>query len=129
MFLDASALVAILTDETEGPSLADNLAAATRRVTSPLAIFETVTAVARKRGYSVDEARAIVSQFLELASVELMPIGQAESELAIKAFDHYGKGRHPAALNMGDCFAYGCAKSLGDTLLYVGDDFSRTDLA
>lgn len=128
MFLDASAMVAMLTEEAEGDALADCLAGASARHTSAIAIFETVAALARKRSYSVDEARAIVARFLELAEIELMPIGAAESEAALTAFERFGKGRHPASLNLGDCFAYGCAHALGMPLLFKGDDFPQTDI-
>ncbi|CAN5295645.1 hypothetical protein BH09PSE1_BH09PSE1_29370 [soil metagenome] len=58
----------------------------------------------------------------------MMSIGASEHRLALEAFDRFGKGRHPAALNMGDCFAYACAKSLAVPLLYKGDDFAQTDV-
>ncbi|RYE57723.1 MAG: type II toxin-antitoxin system VapC family toxin [Rhizobiaceae bacterium] len=128
MFLDASAIVAILTSEEDGDALAQRLDAASERYTSGLAIFETVAALARKRTYSADEARTIVRRFLEMAEVKLHSIGQKESEAALTAFERFGKGRHSASLNMGDCFAYGCAKSLGVPLLFKGDDFPRTDI-
>lgn len=128
MFLDASAMVAILTSEEDGDILADRLAAASQRYTSAIAIFETVAAVVRVRTFSVDEARTIVTRFLDLAEVVLQPIGWNEAEAAMTAFERFGKGRHSAALNMGDCFAYGCAKALGVPLLFKGDDFPRTDI-
>jgi ribonuclease VapC len=128
MFVDASAIVAMLTDEAEGDALAECLATASERYTSAIAIFETVAAVARKRCYSIDEARNIVARFLEVSEIVLMPIGKAESEGALIALERFGKGRHPANLNMGDCFSYGCAKSLGTALLFKGDDFLRTDI-
>ncbi len=86
-------------------------------------------AMVRKRGYAVNEAENEIAEFLAEAGVMLAPIGGAELHAALTAFDRYGKGRHSAALNMGDCFAYACAKTLGAPLLYKGDDFSRTDLA
>jgi ribonuclease VapC len=58
-----------------------------------------------------------------------VPFGEAEWRLAVDAFIRFGRGRHPAALNFGDCLAYATARSLGDTLLFVGEDFSRTDVA
>lgn len=128
MFVDASAIVAMLTDEADGPDLADRLAEAGVRHTSPVAIFETVAGIARKRSYSLDEARAIVARFLELADIRIMSIGPAESDAALIAFDRFGKGRHPASLNMGDCFAYACATTLGQPLLFKGNDFTRTDI-
>jgi ribonuclease VapC len=128
MFVDASAMVAMLTDEEDGDALADCLAIAAQRHTSAIAIFETVAAVARKRSYSIDEARAIVARFLDLSQIILAPIGAAESEAALGALERFGKGRHPASLNLGDCLAYGCAKALDTDLLFTGDDFSRTDM-
>jgi ribonuclease VapC len=128
MFVDASAMVAMLTEEVDGDALANCLATASVRHTSAIAIFETVAAVARKRSYSIDEARAIVARFLDVSEISLAPIGRAESEGALMAFERFGKGRHPASLSLGDCFAYGCAKALDTELLFKGDDFSRTDI-
>jgi ribonuclease VapC len=128
MFVDASAMVAMLTDEVDGDALADCLAAASLRHTSAIAVFETVAAIARKRSYSIDEARDFVSRFLAISNIRLTPIGEAESEGALLAFERFGKGRHPASLNLGDCFAYGCTKALDTDLLFKGDDFSRTDI-
>ncbi len=59
----------------------------------------------------------------------LCPIGEPEAVRAFAAFVRFGKGRHPAALNMGDCFAYACAKANNAKLLFKGDDFSKTDIA
>ena len=128
MFVDSSAMVAMLTDESEGDAFAECLAAATDRHTSAVAVFETVAAVARKRTFSIDEARVIVARFLELSGIALMPIGKAECEGALAGLERFAKGRHPASLNLGDCFAYGCAKALDTTLLFKGDDFPRTDI-
>lgn len=129
MFVDASAMVAMLTEEVDGDALADCLATASERHTSAIAIFETVAALARKRSYSIDEARAIVAQFLLVSEIAMASIGKAESEAALTAFERYGKGRHAASLNLGDCFAYGSAKALDTALLFKGDDFPRTDIA
>ena len=128
MFLDASAMVAILTSEADGDAFSERLASAKERYPSGIAVFETVAALARVRSFSIAEARAIVARFLDLAEIKLHSIGPKESEAALIAFEHYGKGRHPAALNLGDCFAYGCTKVLGALLLFKGDDFSRTDI-
>lgn len=129
MFLDVSAMVAMLTVEAEADSLSDKLAATADRYTSPIAIFETAAALVRKRSYSVPEARDIIDRFLAIASVRVEPIGAPEAELALAAFERFGKGRHPAALNMGDCFAYAAAKVLNVPLLYKGEDFRLTDIA
>jgi ribonuclease VapC len=128
MFVDASAMVAMLTDEEDGDVLAGCLAKAAVRQTSGIAIFETMAALARKRSYSVDEARLIVEQFIEMTGIALVAIGYSETKAAMSAFERFGKGRHSASLNMGDCFAYGCARALETDLLFKGDDFSRTDI-
>ena len=129
MFVDASAMVAMLTREEDFKILAERLEAETTRFTSALAVFETAMAIVRKRGCTVLEAKEEIAYFLHEARVALLDIGEAQMHAALFAFDHYGKGRHPAALNMGDCFAYAGAKTTGALLLYKGDDFSKTDLA
>jgi ribonuclease VapC len=77
----------------------------------------------------VGAARRQVDRFLRLAGVRIVEIGDDELARALDAFDRYGKGRHPARLNMGDCFAYACAKTQGVPLLFKGDDFGQTDIA
>jgi ribonuclease VapC len=103
---------------------------AERLFTSPIAVFETVAAIMRERAYSMREAQMAVEGALKIANIEIVPINRETGSLALEAFERYGKGRgHKAQLNMGDCFAYGCAKSLGVDLLYKGNDFAATDLA
>jgi ribonuclease VapC len=127
MFVDASAIVAILTSEPEAEALIDRLERAIRPVTSAIAIFEATSGLCRRRHASVDEAEADVAEFLTQARITLVPI--AEANTALQAFSRYGKGRgHPAQLNMGDCFAYAVAKNYRTSLLYKGDDFSKTDI-
>lgn len=129
MFIDASALVALITAESDADDLAGRLNATSIRVTSPVAIYEATLAIARKLSWTIDEARALAVDFLALTSIEIVPIGAAEAEAALVAHDRFGKGRHPARLNMGDCFAYACAKTHGLPLLFKGDDFATTDIA
>ena len=72
----------------------------------------------------------MVQDFAAENRLNLVSIGQVESDLALDAFARFGKGSgHPAQLNMGDCCAYGCAKANGADLLYKGNDFAHTDLA
>jgi ribonuclease VapC len=87
-----------------------------------------VRAIVREDQVDVLLAAERFDSYLAAANVDIMPIGAREQALAIEAFDRFGKGRHPAALNMGDCFAYACARTLGLPLLYKGDDFGRTDI-
>ena len=129
MFVDASAIVAILTRESEADNLADTLEQARTPITSPIAIFEATLGVCRKRHASVEEAEQDVGEFLELAGVRIEPITDKEARTALAAFSRYGKGRgHPAQLNLGDCFAYAMAKNARTGLLFKGEDFDKTDI-
>ena len=130
MFVDASAIVAILVREPGHEELIARLEEAVRPLTSALAVFEAVTAVVRLKKLDVARARVLVERFLDICEVEIAAVTDASGGLALEAFDNYGKGRgHPAQLNLGDCFAYAMAKQHGVALLYKGDDFSATDLA
>lgn len=129
MFVDASAIVAILTGEPEADSLADALESARSAITSPIAIFEATMAICRKRHSSVAEAERDVREFLHTAQVECVEITSRDVETALDAAGRYGKGRgHPAQLNLGDCFAYAVARNFRAPLLFKGRDFSLTDI-
>ena len=129
MFIDSSALVAILLREPEADQLADRMSEQSVLVTSPLAIFETVAALMRVKRISAAAADSRVRAVIALAGVEVVAIDDAVGRAAIDAFERYGKGHgHPAQLNMGDCFAYALARVHGIGLLYKGDDLARTDL-
>ena len=129
MYVDASAIVAILTLEPDADALADALDGARAPITSAVAVFESVLGVCRKRHASVAEAREDVREFLEAAKIRMVAITSEEADAALDAFARYGKGRgHPARLNMGDCFAYAVAKNHHVSLLFKGDDFTKTDI-
>ncbi len=70
----------------------------------------------------------MVAEFIMLVDIEFVSVGEQEAGLAQAAYEKYGKGRHKAALNMGDCFAYACAKANGAKLLFKGGDFALTDV-
>jgi len=128
MFVDASAIVAILTREPEADELIELLEEAKAPITSPIAIFEATLGICRKRHASVDEASRDVLDFLDIAKVRTVSIGVKESETALSAFSRYGKGRgHPAQLNLGDCFAYAVASNYRTSILFKGEDFGKTD--
>ena len=129
IFLDASALIAIIAGEPEADSLADRLEDDPTRYCSAISIWETVVGLCRSHRLSVPSARKHIDRFLPLGKVQFVNIGEDECSLAIEAYAHFGKGRHPAALNMGDCYAYACAKSNQAKLLFKGDDFGKTDIA
>jgi len=128
MFIDASALTALMTVEDGSMHLCDRVERAKTRITSPLAIWETAVAISRRTGLEVEQAGHEVDAYLTLAKIDSMALPTEVAALALEAFDRYGKGRHPARLNMGDCFAYACARHFGQPLLYKGDDFALTDI-
>ena len=129
MFVDASAMVAMLTEEREGDQLARILERAESPITSAIAIYETATRLMSKSSLSGEEARRTVADFLRAANIRVVPIDRRDADAALVAFERFGKRRHSAGLNMGDCFAYACARALGVPLLYKGGDFAQTDLA
>lgn len=129
MFVDASAIVAIIADEDDGAALARRLSVAPRRYTSPIAVYETILGIARIRGGPVTAVSALIDEFIQRLDIDTVPITVEIGRAAIDAFARFGRGRHPARLKMGDCFAYACARELGVPLLFKGDDFSQTDIA
>ncbi|AOF92647.1 MAG: type II toxin-antitoxin system VapC family toxin [Shinella sp.] len=128
MFVDASAFVAILAYEEGAEELLARLQRAEIRYTSPMAVWETSLALGRQRQLAPMDALKLVTDFMKLLFVTVEPVNLEIGEMAVGAHQRFGKGRHPAALNFGDCFAYACARQLGMPLLYKGDDFSQTDI-
>lgn len=139
MFLDASAILAILNREPGADALVHLLGASAKpALFSPLSRFEAVISLARSRSGThrsatpaqIETAKAAVDLLLVEVQAEPMPITTAIGDTAIVAAQTYGRAvGHVADLNFGDCFAYACAKSRDVPLLYKGNDFSQTDLA
>ena len=128
MFVDASAIIAMIAREEEGSALAARLDQASRVHVSAVVVYEAVLGLARAGNIAIIDAQAIVDRFIDEVEAEIVPIVAETSRVAVTAFDRFGKGRHPAGLNLGDCFAYACARVLDEPLLYKGDDFPRTDI-
>ena len=128
MFVDASALVAVLLAESDSTSFLQRLELSHTKSTSPLAVWETAIAISRGLQIGIADAASEVEAFLQTMDIVSMAIPPQAGPLALEAFDRYGKGRHPAKLNFGDCFSYACAKLLGQPLLYKGNDFAQTDI-
>lgn len=128
MFVDASAWVAIILREPEREPFRMALADAGIILTSPLAVWETVRAVTRETEDTVEAVRERLMALLAAADARIVEIGVEEGRIALEAHARFGKGVHPAKLNMGDCFSYACAKVHGVPLLYKGEDFSLTDI-
>ncbi|TIS53524.1 MAG: type II toxin-antitoxin system VapC family toxin [Mesorhizobium sp.] len=128
MFIDASALTALMTDEDDARELLARMQLTRRRLTSPLAVWEAAIAVARVLDLAVSEAAEAVERYLALMEIDMVAVPPDTARLALDAFDRYGKGRHPARLNFGDCFAYACARHFGQPLMFKGADFPQTDI-
>jgi ribonuclease VapC len=128
IFADASALIAIIAGERDALDLADCLEQDRERLYSGLSAWETVAGLNHAYRFPVQQSRARVRLFLEALDFRLVPIGGREFELAADAYARFGNGRHPAKLNMGDCYAYACAKANLARLLFKGGDFVKTDI-
>ena len=128
MFLDASAIIAIVAGESDATALSARLGQARRVTTSPVALWEAAIGLARIGNIAIVDATMVLERFLAEVDATVVAIDAACGREAIRAFDRFGKGRHPAALNLGDCFAYACAALADEPVLCRGDDFPRTDI-
>ena len=126
MVIDTSALLAILQDEPERRSFNEAIEAAESRVMSVANYVEVSIVVESRHGA---EGLRELDRFVDRAGIELVGVDVGQGKMARDAFSRFGKGRHPAALNFGDCFAYALARILAQPLLFKGNDFSKTDLA
>jgi len=125
MTLDSSALVAILFAEPGHLDLVDRiLQADVVRVGAPT-LVETEIVLSARRGRP---AETDVHDLLEELHVTVVPFGESNWHAAVRAFERFGRGRHKAGLNFGDCLSYAVAASASDCLLFVGDDFASTDI-
>ncbi len=125
MVVDTSALVAILLGEPEQGSFIQAITADRTRIVGAATVFETSMVILSRRG---ERGLSDLSAFLVRATIQTASVSAEHVDLAVEAFRRFGKGRHPAGLNFGDCFSYALAKATGEPLLYKGDDFARTDI-
>lgn len=128
VFIDSSALVALLAKEADWQQIAARIEEAGRRFTSPSVILETVMVLSSRTPSDPERIEALLLGLLAGQEIEVLTLDQNTARAAGSAFARYGKGRHPARLNLGDCFSYACAREHRLALLYNGDDFAQTDL-
>jgi ribonuclease VapC len=128
IYVDASAIVAMILGEPDAAALAGALDGGDSAITSALAIYEASLAIARVNAIPAAAAKDAIHLALSRMSIAVAAIDESQGDIAVSAFDRFGKGRHPAALNMGDCFAYACAVAHSARILFKGQDFSQTDL-
>ena len=127
MFIDSSALVAIFLSEPEMPDLRLKLGQGPNYA-SAMVFYESALAVMRVNQKSFDAVSSEMKRLIHVLQIEFVSIDEQHAVIAVEAFARFGKGRHPAKLNMGDCFSYACAKLLDVPLLFKGNDFSQTDI-
>lgn len=123
--LDSSAVLGVLFQEQAAQRLVDAMEGATSLVMSAANVLECTLRLAPRAG--LDET-AKLDAMLRLYEVEIRTVDLTQLRVAREAFLSFGKGRHPAGLNFGDCFAYALARTLDAPLLFIGDDFPRTDI-
>ncbi|EIC21087.1 hypothetical protein Thi970DRAFT_04772 [Thiorhodovibrio frisius] len=125
--IDTSSLVCILLDEPEADRCACRLTETdSPNVMSAATWLETMLVISARRG---ELGRQSLDELLALAVIEIQPVDAELARIAYQAWLQYGKGRHPAGLNFGDCFSYALAKKRQESLLFKGEDFSKTDIA
>jgi ribonuclease VapC len=125
MIIDSSALLAILGDEPERHIFNRSIIGSQYRGMSVAVFIEASIGLESRHGY--DGIRDL-DLFIVKAEIDLVPVDIEQAYIARRAYKQFGKGKHPAGLNFGDCFSYALAKARNDSLLFKGTDFSKTDI-
>lgn len=125
MVIDTSALLAILLNEPERRAFNEAIEAADSRFMSAATFVEVSIVIESRFGA---EGLRDLDVFIERADIEIAAVDSEQAHMARRAFSRFGKGRHRAGLNYGDCFPYALAIALGEPLLYKGEDFGQTDV-
>lgn len=126
MVIDTSALLAILFKEPERDTFAKALSSAGVRLISTVSVLEAAVVVSTRKG---PDGVLELDNFLDEGKCEVVAFTSAQLRLARQAYEAYGKGRHPAGLNLGDCCSYALAQHAAEPLLFKGNDFALTDVA
>ncbi|AMJ63612.1 hypothetical protein AXW83_10880 [Bosea sp. PAMC 26642] len=124
MVIDSSAVIAILTHESDAEARLAQLVSASGRCMSAVNALETRIVLEMGKGGDPERFDDLLSRW----QIDIVPFDAPLSDLTFEAYRRFGKGRHPARLNMGDCAAYALAKARGWPLLFKGEDFSQTDI-
>lgn len=128
MFVDASVIAAMMTDETEARAFAIRMQASTVRLTSPMAVADAASSVADSVGLPLGQVAEAVRTFLQLMNIQLVAIPPRAAFLALEAQATFGAGVHPAALNHDQCMTYACARYYRQPLLFRNGGFADTDI-
>lgn len=125
MVLDTSALLVMLLGEAEAPAFRSLFVEDPVRLVSAANLLETAIVIESRLG---EAGGRELDLLVHRTGLEIVAVSADQVEVAREAFRQYGKGRHPAGLNFGDCFAYALSKTSGEALLFKGEDFSKTDV-
>ena len=125
MVIDTSAIVAIALNEPESESFEQRIADAPVRLISAATVLEAAMVIETRLG---TPGGIELDFWLHKVEVEIVPVDAEQADQARRAWRRFGKGRHPAGLNFGDCFPYALSALTQEPLLYKGDDFSKTDI-
>jgi len=125
MVIDTSAVIAILLNEAERDHFIRLIEASPARLMSAANLLEASMVIESRKG---EGGRADLDLLLTDAGIEIIAVTKEQVQAAREAFRRFGKGRHAAKLNFGDCFSYALAKTTGEPLLFKGQEFSQTDL-
>jgi ribonuclease VapC len=124
--IDASAIVAIAFNEPEAKSFRERIAEDPVRLISAATVFEAAMVIETRLG---EQGGSELDLWLHKVGVEIVAVEAEHADQARRAWRRFGKGRHAAGLNFGDCFSYALAKIIGEPLLFKGEDFKKTDIA
>ena len=125
MVIDSSAIIAVLLNEANAAQIAEAIDSGSQRLLSAASLLEASIVIESRKG---EAAGRELDLLIYRAAIEVVAVDQDQVEIARIAWRRYGKGRHPAGLNYGDCFSYALARSRGLPLLFQGEEFSRTDI-
>ena len=125
MVIDTSAIVAIALNEPDAPEIETKIADDPVRLISVATVLEATMVIETRLG---DAGGRELDLWLFKISAEIVPVDAEQADVARRAWRRFGKGRHAAALNFGDCFSYALALTRGESLLFKGEDFARTDV-
>jgi len=125
MVLDTSAILAILLEEPEAAQFVHFIGEDRIRLCSAVSFVEASIVLRNRKG---ERGQQKLGQFLRRARVQITAVDLKQAEVARDAYQKFGKGKHPAGLNLGDCFSYALAKTTNEPLLFKGGDFGQTDV-
>ena len=126
MVVDSSAILCVLLGEADAPRFLRAFVSSERKLMSAVGLLESAIVIEARKAEAGAKAYA---NFLAQAGIDVVAFDASQAEVALDAWRRYGKGRHPAALNLGDCAAYALAAVGNEALLFKGEDFSKTDIA